>query len=140
MAGKRIPQHESNRRIDTCYNLRFKTEPPTLHKDWIKYCKENYGDKSELTYTYYWSKAGDIYKDTWKEKLNRHIDPAVDQLIRLLTDNDPRVRDAAIAKIFKYTGNDVDKQEIKGMLQTIQVGFSKAQENTNTDKDFQEEE
>ena len=53
MAGQRITKAENDERVDKCLELRFQSNPPMLQKDWIKYCHENYGDKSEITYHKY---------------------------------------------------------------------------------------
>ncbi len=111
MAGDRITKDESNKRIRKCYDFRFNNEKEFKFTEWVKYCHEAYNDKSEQQYTYYWTKAGDLYKDQWKEKLNKQLDPAVNELIRLLSDENPKIRHEAAKSIFKYTGEEVQKIE-----------------------------
>ena len=55
-------------------------------------------------------------------------DPAVQELVKLLADENPKIRSRAIDQIMKYTGNDITKQEIKGTLETIQVKFRGVEE------------
>ena len=109
MAGTRLPQDEVELRVQKCYELRFDNSRPFGVKDWLKYCHENYNDKSEQTYTLYWSQAGDKFKEGWKELLNKQLTPAVEEIIRLLADENPKVRADAAKMIFKYTGNEVEK-------------------------------
>lgn len=111
MAGNKLPLDEIEKRIQTVYDFRFNNSQEFYFKDWIKYCHENYKDKSEQQYTQYWMAAGDKYKDLWKEKLNKQLDPAVNELIRLLADENPKVRHEAAKSIFKYTGEEVQKIE-----------------------------
>jgi len=111
MAGNKLPKAETDARIEKCYELRYLQNDGIKYKDWIKYCHEAYGDKSEIQYTAYWSDAGNKYQEHWREKLSKLIDPAVDELIGLLADDDPKIRQRAIDQIFKYTGNDVEKIE-----------------------------
>jgi len=123
MAGDKLPNSEINRRVEACYSLRYENKEPFKFKHWIKYCHKHYGDKSEQTYTTYWSKSKNLYDDSWKERLNKLLGPATDELTRLLGDDDPKVRQRAIDQIVKYTGNDIQKiqAEIKG---DIEVSFN----------------
>lgn len=123
MAGNRLPQTEVDKRIRECYDLRFNNNNIFRHKAWIEYCHENYNDKSEQQYTDYWMKAGEMYQESWKEMLNKQLGPATQELIRLLADENPKVRDAAIAKIFRYTGNDIEKNETI-LTQKIEVKWA----------------
>jgi hypothetical protein len=41
------------------------------------------------------------------------LSPAMDELFRLLADEDPKIRQRAIDQVVKYTGNDVEKIEAK---------------------------
>ena len=113
MAGNKLPKSETDARIEKCYELRYEQNDGISYKQWINYCHENYDDKSEQQYTAYWSDAGDKYQNHWREKLTKLIDPAVNELIGLLADDDPKIRQRAIDQIFKYTGNDVEKIEAK---------------------------
>lgn len=123
MAGNRLPQTEIDKRIRECYDLRFNNNLIFRFKSWIQYCHENYNDKSEQQYTDYWMKAGEMYEESWKEMLNKQLGPATQELIRLMADDNPKVRDAAIAKIFRYTGNDIQKidAEVRG---EVKVNFT----------------
>jgi hypothetical protein len=40
------------------------------------------------------------------------LDPAMNQLFALLGSEDEKIRQRAIDQIVKYTGNDVDRQEV----------------------------
>jgi hypothetical protein len=113
MAGEKLDKIEVDERITTCFELRFKADIPMLQRDWIKYCKKHYGDKSEQQYHWYWAQAKDKYDEQWKAKLNNMLDPAVDQLLGLLASDDEKIRQRAIDQIIKYTGNDVQKIEAK---------------------------
>lgn len=113
MAGEKLDKIEVDERITTCFELRFKADTPMLQRDWIKYCKKHYGDKSEQQYHWYWAQAKDKYDEQWRAKLNNMLDPAVDQLLGLLASDDEKIRQRAIDQIIKYTGNDVQKIEAK---------------------------
>lgn len=113
MAGKKLTHTEVNERIDKCFELRFKADTPMLFREWIKYCHENYGDKSEQQYSAYWASAKEKYDETWRSKLNRLLDPAMDTLIELMASDDERIRSRAVDQVVKYTGNDIEKIEAK---------------------------
>ena len=113
MAGNKLTKAETDERVDKCFELRFKTDPPMLQKEWIKYCKKEYGDKSEQQYHKYWSDAKEKYDELWRGKLNKMLDPAMNELMSLLADDDAKVRQRAIDQIVKYTGNDIEKIEAK---------------------------
>ena len=70
------------------------------------------------------NKAKEYYDEVWKDRLYKQLGPAVDQLIGNLADDNPKVRDLAIAKVFKYTGHDIDRKEINATVTEIKVGFS----------------
>ena len=109
MAGKRITKDENRDRVDLCYQFRFIDKKPFKVKEWLDYCSMHYPDKSVQTHTKYWADAGKIYEAEWKEKLNRSLNPAVNELLALMSNEDPKVRQRAIDQIFKYTGNDITK-------------------------------
>jgi len=111
MAGKKLPKSETDLRIAKCYELRY--EHKQGHKEWIQYCHEHYGDKSEIQYTAYWTASTEIYQEHWREKLSKQLDPAVNTLIELLADEDAKVRQRAVDQIMKYTGNDIQQIEAK---------------------------
>lgn len=113
MAGNKISKSEFDSRVQQCYKLRYETQPSIYFRDWIKYCHETYQDKSEQQYAQYWSKASEQYNETWREKLNKMLDPAMNELVSLLADDDPKIRQRAVDQIVKYTGNDVEKIEAK---------------------------
>jgi hypothetical protein len=113
MAGDKLTKVEVDERIVKCFELRFKTDPPMLQKEWIKYCHTHYGDKSEQQYHQYWAQAKEEYDEKWKSKLNQMLDPAMDQLFVLLASDDEKIRQRAIDQIVKFTGNDVQKIEAK---------------------------
>ena len=112
MAGSKLPSSEVEQRIAKCYELRYETDPGIGVKGWYKYCQENYGDKSEQQYTAYWMASGEKYQEGWRELLNKQLTPAVHEIIRLLADENPKVRSDAAKMIFKYTGHEIDRQEV----------------------------
>ena len=124
MAGERLTDAEVNERVDKCLELRYHTDPPMLQREWIKYCKKNYGDKSEQQYTHYWSLAKDRYEESWKALLQQQLTPAVQTLIGLLASEDEKVRQRAIDQIIKYTGNDIDKQQIELQVTEIKTEWN----------------
>jgi len=113
MAGKKLTHTEVDERVDKCLELRYKANDPILQKEWVKYCKKNYGDKSEQQYIAYWIAAREKYEEGWRAKLNKMLDPAMNELFALLADDDPKIRQRAIDQIVKYTGNDIEKIEAK---------------------------
>ena len=113
MAGTKLTQAEVDERVDKCFELRFKAETPMLFREWIKYCKKHYGDKSEQQYSKYWADAKAKYDEAWKSKLNKMLDPAMNTLFELLASDDEKIRQRAIDQIVKYTGNDIEKIEAK---------------------------
>lgn len=124
MAGRKLPHSVVEERVETCYDKRFNSNETFTITDWIGYCHENYNDKSEQQYTDYWMKASTLYKNYWREKLEAHLDPAVNTMIELLGSDDEKIRQKAVEQVFKFTGNDVQKIEadIKGNI-TIDVNF-----------------
>lgn len=105
MAGKRLTTAEAEERKQACLKHRY-TNKGTQH-EWVAFCHENYGDKSEQQYIQYWIAAKEMYEEGWREKLSGLLDPAVNELISLLADDDARIRQRAVDQIMKYTGNDV---------------------------------
>ena len=114
MAGLKMTDAEINERVELCFDMRYKQG--TRQVDWVKYCHEHYDDKSEKTYISYWIKSKDKYNDGWREKLNKQLDPAVNELIRLLADEDSKVRQRAVDQIMKYNGEDEIKVAISGQM------------------------
>jgi len=112
MAGDRLSTKEVQDRVDTCFDLRYKREDGIRQVDWIKYCHEHYGDKSEQQYHAYWASAKEKYDNGWKEQLSQLLKPATDKIAEGLESEDARTYQKAIEQVFKYSGNDVDKQEI----------------------------
>jgi len=114
MAGNKLSDKEIKERVKKAYDLRY-NENYTQER-YVKWAKEYYGDKSEQQFCQYFLKARDLYEETWKDLLEKQLHPATEELIRLLADENPKVRDAAVAKIFKYTGNEIQKiqAEVKG--------------------------
>ena len=113
MAGIKLPKSETDQRVAKCYELRYEQNDSIKYREWITYCEETYGDKSPQQYTAYWSSAGELYQESWREKLNKQLDPAVNELISLLASDDEKIRSRAVDQIMKYTGNDVEKIEAK---------------------------
>ena len=113
MPGKRITKAENDSRVDKCLELRFQANTPILQKEWVKYCHENYGDKSEITYHKYWSDAKDKYEEMWRAKLSKLLDPALNELFSLLSSDDEKMRSRAVDQIMKYSGNDIQQIEAR---------------------------
>ena len=80
MAGSRITKAENEDRVNKCLELRFLGNNNFLQKDWIKYCHENYNDKSEITYHKYWSDAKNRYEEQWRAKLDEVVDKMMKKL------------------------------------------------------------
>jgi len=114
MAGIKLTDMEINKRVEQCFDLRY--SKGYKQKQWIKYCHETYDDKSEKQYHQYWIKSKDLYNESWREKLNKQLDPAVNELIRLLADEDSKVRQRAVDQIMKYNGEDEIKVAISGQM------------------------
>ena len=114
MAGEKLNQVEVLKRVDKCMKLRYYSDgAPILQKQWIDYCHENYGDKSEQQYHAYWAKAKEKYEENWRGKLSKLLDPAMNELFSLLADDDPKIRQRTVDQIMKYSGNDIEKIEAK---------------------------
>jgi len=117
MAGHKLTKAETDARIEQCYKMRYINKPSIKFLDWIQWCKKNYGNKSEQQYNAYWQKASDIYKSNWKQILEDSVGVATDEMVKLIQDDDPRVRQRAIEQIFKYSGNETEKLEIIGSVE-----------------------
>ena len=128
MAGIKMTDAQVQERVDKCYDMRY--NHGTKQVDWIKWCNENYSDKSEKTYHTYWTKSTQKYTDGWKEKLNKQLDPAVNALIGLLASDDEKIRQRAVDQIFKLTGNEETRIAIEG---SMDVKLSWGDEQTETD-------
>ncbi len=114
MAGKKLTDGEIEQRVEACFNLRYKEG---MHqKQWVKHCHKVYGDKSEKQYIQYWIKSKDLYQESWREKLSKQLDPAVNELIRLLASDDEKIKQRAIDQIMKYNGEDEIKVAISGEM------------------------
>lgn len=113
MAGTKLTHTEVDERVDKCLELRYQANDPILFKGWIAYCHKNYGDKSEQQYSKYWSDAKAKYEESWRAKLSKMLDPAMNTLYELLSSDDEKIRQRAIDQIVKYTGNDIEKIEAK---------------------------
>jgi len=113
MPGHKLTKAETDLRVAKCYKLRYESERPIMFREWIAYCHETYKDKSEQQYSAYWASSTEHYQETWREKLQRQLDPAVNELISLLASDDEKIRQRAVDQIMKYTGNDVEKIEAK---------------------------
>ena len=75
MAGKKLTKTEVQARVDKCLELRYypPSGNPILQRQWISYCHEHYGDKSEQQYHKYWSDARDQYEENWRAKLHKML-------------------------------------------------------------------
>lgn len=114
---------EVGKRAQECYKLRYETPESITQDRWVEHCHKVYNDRSEQTYCTYWSKAKDMYDENWKERLQKMLGPATDELFSLLASEDQKIRQRAIDQIMRYTGNDVQKiqADIKG---EISVNFT----------------
>ena len=114
MSGIKLTSGEVNERVEQCFKLRYSEY--FKQREWIKYCHETYGDKSEKQYHQYWIKSKDLYNESWRDKLNKQLDPAVNELIRLLASDDEKIRQRAIDQIMKYNGEDEIKVALTGQM------------------------
>jgi len=114
MAGTKLSDKEIKDRIKKAYHLRY--EEGYGQEKYVKWAKEEYGDKSEQQFCQYFTKAKDVYDEAWKDRLQSLLGPATDELFRLLASEDEKVKQRAIDQIMKYTGNDIQKiqADIKG--------------------------
>jgi len=124
MAGQKLTDAEVNERVDKCLELRYHSDTPILQREWIKYCHKNYGDKSEQQYHAYWASAKERYDESWKALLQAQLTPAVQTLVGLLASEDEKIRQRAIDQIVKYTGNDIDKQQIELKVTEIRTEWN----------------
>ena len=81
---------EVDTRVNECYRLRYEQSESITQIKWVEYCHEVYGDRSEQQYCAYWSKAKEKYDEGWKERLNKLLGPATDELYTLLASDDER--------------------------------------------------
>ena len=116
MAGIKLNDKELKERIKEAYHKRY--EESFTQLQYVKWAKEEYGDKSEQQLCQYFLKAKDYYNEAWKEKLSRLLSPAVDQLTLALASEDEKIRQRAIDQIMKYNGEDIQRiqAEIKGEI------------------------
>lgn len=123
MAGIKLSDKELQEIVKEAYELRYNQN--YTQERYVKYAKEKY-NKSEQQCCQYFLKAKDYHYDVWKDLLEKQLTPAVQELIRLMADGDPKVRQRAVDQIMKYTGNDVQKiqAELKG---DIKVNFGEDQ-------------
>ncbi len=119
---ERHTKTEVELRAKECYKLRYETSPAITQEKWVEHCHKIYGDRSEQTYCTYWSKAKDMFQESWKERLSKLLGPAVDELTRALASEDEKIRTRAIDQIMKYNGEDIQRiqAEVKG---DIKVSF-----------------
>ena len=61
-------------------------------------------------------KSKDHYNESWREKLAKQLDPAVNELIRLLASDDEKIKQRAVDQIMKYNGEDEIKVAISGEM------------------------
>ncbi len=119
--SRRLTDIEVQRRVDRCFNLRYKSEKPILQREWVDLCQKEYGDKSIPTYTHYWMKAKNDYDEQWRANLEGMLRPAMVELQELLRSDNPMIKQKAIDQIIKYSGNDVQKHLVA--IQDISIGF-----------------
>ena len=120
MAGTKLNSKEIEDIVRKAYDLRY-NENYTQER-YVKWAKEEYG-KSEQQCCQYFLKAKHYHTTVWKDLLEKQLTPAVEELIRLMADENPKIRSRAVDQIVKYTGNDIQKiqAEIKG---DIEVSFN----------------
>lgn len=125
--GSIVTKAELDRRVKKAYELRY--NQGYTQARYVKWAKEEYGDKSEQQYCQYFLKARQFNDEVWKDLLERQLEPAVQELIKLMADEDPKVRQRAIDQVFRYTGNDVQKVDAKvsGEMD-IKVSFGNEEE------------
>ena len=119
MAGTKVTDMELQDIVKKAYDLRYNQNYTQLQ--YVKWAKEEYG-KSEQQCCQYFLKAKEYHSTAWKQLLEKQLTPAVQELIRLMADDDPKVRQRAVDQIFRYTGEDIQKiqAEVKG---DIKVAF-----------------
>lgn len=119
---ERHTKTEVENRSKECYRLRYETTPSITQERWVKHCHKIYGDRSEIQYCAYWAKARDMYQEGWKERLSKLLDPAVNELTRLLASEDEKIRQRALDQVMKYNGEDIQKiqADVKG---DIKISF-----------------
>jgi len=130
MSGIKMTDGEINKRVEVCFKNRYVKGMRQI--DWVKYCHSEYGDKSEKTYISYWIKSKDKYNDSWREKLSKQLDPAVNELINLLANDDAKVRQRAVDQIMKFNGEDEIKVAISGQMD-IKLAWGETIEKESTD-------
>jgi len=111
---ERLSAAETGERIRTCFELRYIQRPAITQPKWVEYCKEHYGDKSGLTYTKYWLKAGEMYDSAWKDILRTYLLPAVNKIGSHLESVDEKIQQKAVEQVFKYSGAHEDKIRVEG--------------------------
>ena len=122
-----VTKAELDRRVKQAYELRY--NQGYSQAEYVKWAKEEYGDKSEQQYCQYFLKARQFNDQVWKDLLERQLEPAVHEIIKLMADEDPKVRQRAIDQVFKYTGNDIQKIDasVAGAMD-IKVSFGSDEE------------
>lgn len=108
----KLTQAEIDARVAKCIELRTAGGVFTS-EDWIKYCNQHYGDKSESAYRTYYTNSNKAYDEHWKGMLAGMLKPAMDELTNLLNSNNEQIKQKAIDQILKYSGNDIQKIEAK---------------------------
>ena len=124
MAGNKLNNQEITEIVEKAYDLRYIQN--FSQKAYVAWAKKEYG-KSEQQCCQYYLKAKEKHTTMWKALLEKQLTPAVEELIRLMADENPKIRQQAISQVFKYTGNDIQKiqAEVKG---DIQVSFNAPEE------------
>lgn len=120
MPGDKATKQELTEIVEKAYDLRYNESYSQIQ--YVKWAKKEYG-KSEQQCCQYYLKAKHHHTIMWKDLLEKQLTPAVEELIRLMADDNPKIRQRAIDQVVKYTGNDIQKiqAEIKG---DIEVSFN----------------
>ena len=120
MPGEKASKQELTEIVEKAYDLRYNQNYTQIK--YVKWAKKEY-KKSEQQCCQYYLKAKHHHTTMWKDLLEKQLTPAVEELIRLMADDNPKIRQRAIDQVVKFTGNDIQKiqAEIKG---DIQVSFN----------------
>ena len=120
MPGEKASKQELTEIVEKAYDLRYNQNYTQIK--YVKWAKKEY-KKSEQQCCQYYLKAKHHHTSMWKDLLEKQLTPAVEELIRLMADDNPKIRQRAIDQVVKFTGNDIQKiqAEIKG---DIQVSFN----------------
>ena len=124
MAGDKVNNKELQEIVEKAYDLRYNQNYG--QKKYVAWAKKEYG-KSEQQCCQYFLKAKHYHTTMWKDLLEKQLTPAVEELIRLMADENPKIRQQAVNQVMKYTGNDIQKIEAN-VQGDIKVSFAPSEE------------